>query len=95
MIRFRTVSDTHGMRIWSPRKAADSSSRCDDWSMRFLKEKDVRQRVALSRTTIWRQVQAGTFPRPVRVGECAIAWIESEVDAWMKQRVKDRDRLAA
>ena len=37
----------------------------------------------LSRSTIYRMVGAGTFPRPVKISKARIAWRESEVMAWV------------
>ena len=31
------------------------------------------------------------FPNPVRVGKNTVAFVESEIDAWMEQRVAERD----
>jgi prophage regulatory protein len=39
-----------------------------------------------SRVTLWRRVRAGTFPAPVDVGGGRIAWVRSEVDAWIESR---------
>ena len=37
----------------------------------------------LSRSTIYRMIGAGTFPRPVKISKARIAWRESEVLAWL------------
>ena len=29
----------------------------------------------------------GSFPKPVRLGARAIGWIESEVDAWIREQI--------
>jgi predicted DNA-binding transcriptional regulator AlpA len=44
--------------------------------------------VGLSRTTLWRMVQAGTFPRPVVIGKRASVHVLEEVQAWMEARVQ-------
>jgi prophage regulatory protein len=33
----------------------------------------------------------GQFPRPIRVGKRAVAWLESELQQWLAQRVAERD----
>ena len=49
----------------------------------LLSRKEVEKRVGLSRSTIYDHMNAGTFPRPVRVGPKAVRWRTSEIDAWM------------
>jgi len=34
---------------------------------------------------------AGTFPQPVKLGPRAIAWLSSEVESWMDERIAERD----
>ena len=57
---------------------------------RFLRRRSVEDRTGLSRSTIYLQVQCGTFPRPVRIGGRAVAWLESDIDAWIEARLADR-----
>lgn len=59
--------------------------------MRFLRAPDVIERVGLSRRTFFKLVQAGQFPDPVRPSPKTVAWLESEVEAWMKRKVEERD----
>jgi predicted DNA-binding transcriptional regulator AlpA len=42
--------------------------------------------ISVSRTTLWRMVQAGTFPQPVRVTKRNRAFLLDAVEAWMKAR---------
>ncbi len=53
----------------------------------FLRLPQVRARVGLSRSTIYLRMQQGEFPTPVPLGTRAVAWLESEVDAWIAARV--------
>lgn len=43
------------------------------------------------RSQIYRGVVDGTFPRPVRIGARAVAWIEAEVQQWINDRIAERD----
>lgn len=54
---------------------------------RFLKIGDVADRVSLSTRTIRRLVQAGTFPQPILITDVRKAWLLSEVEAWMAQKI--------
>ncbi|MDH2240193.1 AlpA family transcriptional regulator [Pigmentiphaga sp. GD03639] len=48
----------------------------------LLRLERVMDRVGLGRTSIYDEVKAGTFPRPVKRGKRSL-WVESEVDAWI------------
>lgn len=55
-----------------------------------LRPKEVIKEYGLSRTTIWRKEQDGTFPKKVRLGARAVGWLKSDLDAWL-QSLKDQD----
>ena len=59
--------------------------------MRLLRLAEVRNRVPFSRASIYRKIATGEFPRPYDMGggRC-VAWLESEVDQWILQRVDGR-----
>lgn len=48
-----------------------------------------------TRQHTWREVKAKRFPAPVRLGGNTIAWIEDEIDAWLDQRITERNGAAA
>ncbi|EGR0286982.1 AlpA family transcriptional regulator [Vibrio cholerae] len=58
--------------------------------MRFLKLKEVMEKTALSRSAIYRKMNDGEFPQSVSLGDRAVAWVESEVDEWMEERLERR-----
>lgn len=51
---------------------------------RILRLPVVLDRTGLSRSTLYRKVQAGTFPRQVRIAARCAGWRESAVNAWMR-----------
>jgi prophage regulatory protein len=62
---------------------------------RFLRLKEVRERVPFSRSSIYAKVQLGEFPKPVNLGARAVAWLESDIDRWMEARIlEDKGRGA-
>lgn len=54
--------------------------------MKILRRPAVIDRSGLSYPTIWRKIQAGTFPQPVQLGPNSVGWLEEEVDAWIASR---------
>jgi len=57
---------------------------------RVLRKQDVKIRTGLSNSTIHAWIREGRFPPPVALGARAVGWIESEIDAWIAQRVSAR-----
>lgn len=53
---------------------------------KLLTRAEVEARVSLSRTTIYRLMDAGEFPTPIRVGRRAVRWPENEIDEWEDSR---------
>jgi prophage regulatory protein len=47
----------------------------------------VKARTCLSRSTIYAYMREGRFPQPVSISERCVAWIESEIDAWIADRI--------
>jgi prophage regulatory protein len=59
-------------------------------SERFLRLKEVRARVPVSRSTLYSKIRLGEFPRPIRIfGARAVAWRESDVDEWISARIAE------
>jgi prophage regulatory protein len=59
-------------------------------SERLLRIRTVMGMTGLSRQTINKYKLAGKFPRPIHpLGHCRVAaWLESEVQAWIADRIK-------
>ena len=55
--------------------------------IRFLRLPEVQARTGLSRSTIYVRLEEGRFPRPVSLGARAVGWIETELEAWMRERI--------
>lgn len=54
---------------------------------RILRMKQVCAQTGISRSSIYQQISDGAFPKPIRLGKRGVGWIESEVDAWIQDRV--------
>lgn len=54
---------------------------------RLIRLKEVQHRVGLGRSTIYRWMSEGKFPRPVQLGGYAVAWAEDEIDQWVECRL--------
>jgi len=54
---------------------------------RFINWGEVKSRVSLSRSTVWRRIQEGTFPAPVRISQGRVAWLDHEIDSWISAQL--------
>ncbi len=59
--------------------------------LRLIPTAVVLDRISMSKPTLYRLINAGEFPKPVPVGRQRVAFIESEVQAWIDQRIGLRD----
>ena len=49
----------------------------------------VRQRTGLGRSTIYSRIALGKFPRPIRLSERCVGWLENDIEAWLDERVSE------
>ncbi len=50
---------------------------------RILRMRTILERTGLSRSTVYRKMQEGTFPQKVKLSEHCCGWRESELNRWM------------
>ena len=58
---------------------------------RFLRQPTVSEITGLPEKSLERLINEGAFPKPVRIGKRAVAWIEDEVLAWQEAKIAARD----
>ena len=68
---------------------------------RFIRLPEVLSRTGYGRTSIYRKMEDGSFPKSVKLGgppkdpsifdSRAVAWIEDEVDQWVDARIEARN----
>ena len=67
-------------------------TQCEEKHMRVLNDDGLRDRgIRYSRPQLWRLEKAGRFPRRIRLGDNRIAWVESEIDQYLLDRIAERD----
>jgi prophage regulatory protein len=64
-----------------------------EMAVSILRLPAVRMRVGLSRSAIYLAVSRHEFPRPVQLGARAVGWLESEIEEWIRERVKQSRKL--
>lgn len=61
----------------------------EDQPERILRLGTVLERTGLSRSTLYRKIDSGEFPRQVKLSERCVGWYQSTVDNWLDQRRGD------
>ena len=59
--------------------------------MKIIRLKDVIDSTGLGRSTIYKYIAEGAFPKPVSLGERSVGWVEEEVHEWILARIEERD----
>ena len=59
--------------------------------LRFPKTKE---RVGLSRSTIYLKIARGEFPRQISLSTRAVGFLESEIEAWLESRIEQSRKAA-
>jgi prophage regulatory protein len=62
-------------------------------SRSILRRKQVESRTGLSRSTIYLRIKKGSFPKPIKLSERAVGWLEQEIDAWVDEKIQSRDHM--
>ena len=57
---------------------------------RLITKRDLRLIVPYTPQHILRLEKLGRFPRRIRVGANRVAWLQSEIEAWIAARVAER-----
>ena len=53
---------------------------------RLITSRQITEETGISRATIYRLLQNGAFPKPIRIGPRATRWLASDIKAWLVER---------
>ncbi|WP_073999755.1 helix-turn-helix transcriptional regulator [Serratia plymuthica] len=56
---------------------------------------EVQRRTGYSKAWLYRLISQGKFPASVKIGTRSIAFVESEIDEWVNQRITESRGVAA
>lgn len=53
---------------------------------RLFREREMRESriTPFGRSTLWRKVREGSFPKPLKISPRVVAWRESDILAWQR-----------
>lgn len=55
---------------------------------RFLKRKEVEALTGYSRSSIYRLIDIGEFPKPLAFNQRCVRWRESDIAAWQQDKIE-------
>ncbi len=53
-----------------------------------IKLPEVLAIVKCSKAKVYSEIKKGSFPRPIKLGDRAVAWLMDDVREWLDQRIK-------
>jgi len=56
---------------------------------RFYRRATLEDMLGISRSTIYRLMQNGDFPRPIKLGRRAVGWKSEDIDKWLLVQAKE------
>ena len=56
-------------------------------ALNILRRKKVETKTGISRSSIYDGIRKGTFPKPIQLSAQSVGWLESEIDAWLRERI--------
>ena len=59
--------------------------------MRILRLRDVMEKTGLARSTVYKYIEAGTFPKPIDLGGRSVGWVDEEINDWILEKINQRD----
>ena len=82
--RLRANRSVFGFVVWGHTMPASAPFKS------LLRFRQVREIVPLSRSEIYRRIALGQFPRPVKLGERAVAWDSDQIQAYVRDKLGGR-----
>ena len=56
---------------------------------RIIRNRQVRDKVGWSNTTLYAKIREGIFPAPIKLGANSVGWLEHEVEAFIDERIAE------
>ncbi|EHR7952833.1 TPA: helix-turn-helix transcriptional regulator [Escherichia coli] len=59
-------------------------------SKRLIRLPEVMLLTGRCRASIYKDINANVFPKPIKTGPRSVAWVEGEVSEWIDNKIKER-----
>ena len=64
-------------------------------NQRLIRRKEVQAKTGLGASSIYAMMKSGEFPQCLNLSERRVAWIESDIDKWIAERVANHRAISA
>ena len=64
-------------------------------NVRLIRRKEVQTKTGLGASSIYAMMKNGEFPQCLNLSERRVAWIESDIDKWIAERVANHRATSA
>lgn len=62
-------------------------------NLRLIRRKEVQTKTGMGASSIYAEMAKGNFPKPVQISERRVAWLESEINVWISERIASRTSI--
>ena len=63
-------------------------------TQRFLRRPEVERLTGLTCSTLYEQMQRGTFPRPINISRRLMVWLEDDIARWQASMIAANKEIA-
>lgn len=60
----------------------------------LLRRNQVEAMTGLARSTIYKLIKAGSFPKPIQLTDRAVAWPSNLIESWISEKLAKSDAQA-
>ena len=64
-------------------------------NQRLIRRKEVQAKTGLGASSIYAMMKSGEFPQCLNLSERRVAWIESDINKWIAERVANHRATSA
>ncbi|MDB2182115.1 helix-turn-helix transcriptional regulator [Citrobacter farmeri] len=64
-------------------------------SDKFLRLHQVKEKTGFKKSWIYQQIRLKKFPAAIHIGTTNVAWLESDIEEWIKQQVSNSKAATA
>lgn len=62
--------------------------------VQILRRPEVERRTGLARSSLYKAIAEGLFPKQIRLGPRAVGWRSDEVEQWIEKRTNESREVA-
>ena len=59
---------------------------------RLIRRKEVEKMTGLVKGSLYAKIKDGDFPKPIKLGMRAVAWLEADIAGWIAAKVEKAKR---